>query len=67
MATNGNFMPQEQYNAGQAAINSAGNGNGAASQDAPQDAEVGWLFVESYYTTLSKTPEKLHVCMIMLL
>ena len=23
--------------------------------------EVGWYFVEQYYTTLSKTPDKLHV------
>jgi hypothetical protein len=26
----------------------------------PKD-EVGWYFVEQYYTTLSKAPEKLHV------
>lgn len=26
----------------------------------PKD-EVGWYFVEQYYTTLSKTPEKIHV------
>lgn len=26
----------------------------------PKD-EVGWYFVEQYYTTLSKNPEKLHV------
>ena len=23
--------------------------------------EVGWYFVEQYYTTMSKTPDKLHV------
>lgn len=23
--------------------------------------EVGWYFVEQYYTTLNKTPERLHV------
>lgn len=44
--------------------------NGAAQQtqttqssstsDIPKD-EVGWYFVEQYYTTLSKTPEKLYV------
>ena len=28
--------------------------------DVPKD-EVGWFFVEQYYTTLSKSPEKLHV------
>lgn len=26
----------------------------------PKD-EVGWYFVEQYYTTLSKNPEKIHV------
>lgn len=25
--------------------------------------EVGWLFVKQYYTTLNKTPERLHVSM----
>lgn len=30
------------------------------SGNVPKD-EVGWYFVEQYYTTLSKTPEKLHV------
>lgn len=32
--------------------------SGAA--DIPKD-EVGWYFVEQYYTTLSRTPEKLYV------
>lgn len=30
------------------------------SSNVPKD-EVGWYFVEQYYTTLSKSPEKLHV------
>lgn len=29
----------------------------------PKD-EVGWYFVEQYYTTLSKNPEKLHVSLV---
>lgn len=42
----------------------------APSSEAPTSAsantnlskdEVGWYFVEQYYTTLSKSPEKLHV------
>jgi hypothetical protein len=37
-----------------ASTNEGGNGG------VPKD-EVGWYFVEQYYTTLSKTPEKLHV------
>ena len=37
-------------------------GSSASGQaDIPKD-EVGWYFVEQYYTTLSKNPEKLHVC-----
>ncbi|KAL8985007.1 MAG: hypothetical protein Q9177_004556, partial [Variospora cf. flavescens] len=30
------------------------------SSSVPKD-EVGWYFVEQYYTTLSKNPEKLHL------
>lgn len=36
------------------------NNNGAGNADIPKD-EVGWYFVEQYYTTMSRTPEKLHV------
>ena len=53
--------------------NGAGSGqplNTATASDAPGAAEsngnvskdeVGWYFVEQYYTTLSRNPEKLHV------
>lgn len=38
------------------------NGSGG-NPDIPKD-EVGWYFVEQYYTTLSRSPEKLFVsCM----
>lgn len=35
---------------------------GASDQkaDLPKD-EVGWFFVEQYYTTMSRSPEKLHL------
>lgn len=59
MATNGNFAAQEQYKATDSAA------TGAAGADANSNLskdEVGWYFVEQYYTTLSKSPEKLHVC-----
>lgn len=64
MATNGNFAHQEQYKGApeqfgsSAPIDSANasSGNSNLSKD-----EVGWYFVEQYYTTLSKSPEKLHV------
>lgn len=59
-ATNGTPSQQEQYtNTASAAETASGNANGSAelSKD-----EIGWYFVEQYYTTLSKSPEKLHVC-----
>jgi hypothetical protein len=69
MATNGSFSQQEQYKStteqypatSGAADSTAGgaSGNGDLSKD-----EVGWYFVEQYYTTLSKSPEKLHVSLL---
>ena len=66
MATNGSFNQQDQYKSateqypatsGPAETSAGGaTGNGDLSKD-----EVGWYFVEQYYTTLSKSPEKLHV------
>lgn len=62
--TNGSFSQQDQYqNASEqypvstapAAENSASGSDGLSKE------EVGWYFVEQYYTTLSRTPEKLHV------
>ncbi|KAI5845191.1 hypothetical protein DFP73DRAFT_46256 [Morchella snyderi] len=32
----------------------------SATESVPKD-EVGWYFVEQYYTTLNKTPERLHL------
>lgn len=52
MATNGSF-DQPAVTAGPADTSASGNN---LSKD-----EVGWYFVEQYYTTLSKSPEKLHV------
>ena len=68
MATNGNFSSQDQYKSSTeqypatsgAADSSTASGSG---NDLSKD-EVGWYFVEQYYTTLSKSPEKLHVSFI---
>jgi Ras GTPase-activating protein-binding protein 2 len=60
MATNGSFESQEQLKNSDQATNvsvESSSSNANLSKD-----EVGWYFVEQYYTTLSKTPEKLHVC-----
>ncbi|KAI9742799.1 MAG: hypothetical protein M1818_003528 [Claussenomyces sp. TS43310] len=64
--TNGSFNQQDQYKSGteqytatQGATDAAHgstNGNTDLSKD-----EIGWYFVEQYYTTLSRSPEKLHL------
>ncbi|KAF9877319.1 nuclear transport factor 2 domain-containing protein [Colletotrichum karsti] len=66
MATNGNYTHPDQFKdaveqtspgpapTNDAAASSVNNNN--LSKD-----EVGWYFVEQYYTTLSKNPEKLHL------
>jgi hypothetical protein len=61
-ATNGTFGQQDQYRASTEhypATSGATEASGANS-DLSKD-EIGWYFVEQYYTTLSKSPEKLHV------
>jgi hypothetical protein len=37
-----------------------GQAGNASTSEIPKD-EVGWYFVEQYYTTLSKSPDKLYV------
>lgn len=64
MATNGTFAQQEQYkNTTEqypATSGATESSSGASGNDLSKD-EVGWYFVEQYYTTLSKSPEKLHL------
>lgn len=52
MPVNGN-VSQQGYDATASAQN-------PTTSDIPKD-EVGWYFVEQYYTTLSRTPDKLYV------
>lgn len=33
----------------------------SSAQQKADPQEIGWYFVEQYYTTLSKTPEKIHL------
>ncbi|PHH76145.1 hypothetical protein CDD80_1777 [Ophiocordyceps camponoti-rufipedis] len=64
MATNGNFAHQEQYKAADQYPVAAADTTSAASASGNSNLskdEVGWFFVEQYYTTLSKSPEKLHL------
>lgn len=44
----------------QSGTTSTANNGGSATNEVPKD-EVGWYFVEQYYTNLSKSPERLHV------
>ncbi|QSZ35571.1 hypothetical protein DSL72_008441 [Monilinia vaccinii-corymbosi] len=66
MATNGTFNQQDQYKSTTteqypATSGATGSSNGGASGGDLSKDEVGWYFVEQYYTTLSKSPEKLHL------
>jgi len=60
MATNGNHtvppVPGQAPPSDGMQASTAGTANSNLTKD-----EVGWYFVEQYYTTLSKHPEKLHV------
>ncbi|EAW14689.1 NTF2 and RRM domain protein [Aspergillus clavatus NRRL 1] len=73
---NGSYPAQhaypESYNHGHAAVNSVSNFQPAQSTTPsnapPSDQkngiskdEVGWYFVEQYYTNMSRSPEKLHL------
>ncbi|GAB7345187.1 hypothetical protein MBLNU457_3568t1 [Dothideomycetes sp. NU457] len=66
-ASHGSFDQSAGYNnstsSGQPSYsNGASNQapSSGASQEIPKD-EVGWYFVEQYYTTLSRSPEKLYL------
>ncbi|PSR90399.1 hypothetical protein BD289DRAFT_481742 [Coniella lustricola] len=62
MATNGNFNHQEQYPAAPGSdAPSAAAAESTHGAPLPSKDEVGWYFVEQYYTTLSKNPSKLHL------
>ncbi|ORY08691.1 hypothetical protein BCR34DRAFT_389134 [Clohesyomyces aquaticus] len=54
---NNNNNSTAGYSTSQQAPSSQPSG-GASTSEIPKD-EVGWYFVEQYYTTLSKSPEKL--------
>ena len=68
---NGNYGAQAPYNGTESSVTgttgSASTANGqnpptpATEQSSLSKDEVGWYFVEQYYTTLSRNPEKLHV------
>ena len=47
-------------NGAMASVENNTSGATEGSSSVPKD-EVGWYFVEQYYTTLSRSPDKLHV------
>jgi len=61
---NGTYNTQTNgdYNSSASSTNGNTNGNSAATNSEIAKDEVGWYFVEQYYTTLSRNPEKLFVC-----
>ena len=62
MATNGNTNHQEQWReSGGTPSDAPSASNTAAADSTTSKDEVGWYFVQQYYTTLSKNPDKLHV------
>ena len=68
MSANGSIAQQETLKPGAEQFTSTSSGasgsmdtSANANSDKLSKDEVGWYFVEQYYTTLSKSPEKLHV------
>ncbi|POS73218.1 NTF2 and RRM domain-containing protein [Diaporthe helianthi] len=61
MATNGNTNHQEQWRESGGAPSDAPSNPNTAADSTPSKDEVGWYFVQQYYTTLSKNPDKLHL------
>ena len=69
MATNGNINHADQFQSVSNTPSTTSNNapsvdqtsSGSANNSNLSKDEVAWFFVEQYYTTLSKTPEKLHL------
>ena len=61
--------PSGSFGADPSSVPNAASNTSAAGNEGGNNIskdEVGWYFVEQYYTTLSKSPEKLHVSHIWL-
>jgi hypothetical protein len=60
-------QPTASATSSQAGYNAAApvaGASGSSSQTDISKEQVAWYFVESYYTTMSQQPEKLHVCRV---
>ena len=53
-------VPQSNHSTNTSATAPTQASNSGTKDEVPKD-EVGWYFVEQYYTTLSRSPEKLTV------
>ena len=67
MPVNGNYpyLSHDQVSQTASAMTASANStalrqSSSSTQDIPKD-EVAWYFVEQYYTTLSKSPDRLYV------
>src|SRR5947207_13369290 len=63
-----NSNNQNQYPPSSDQSQSTSNQNSATESTTTADLSkdvVGWYFVEQYYTTLSQSPEKLHVSLLL--
>jgi len=61
--TNGSYGT-EQYNAAAGGSQYAENGNSGEKPSSTDKDQVGWYFVERYYSILSEKPDQLHVSKI---
>lgn len=57
---NNNSTSQSAYGNAAPSTTSNTTSQSNSASEIPKD-EVGWYFVEQYYTTLSRSPEKLYV------
>ncbi|GAM82592.1 hypothetical protein ANO11243_005740 [Dothideomycetidae sp. 11243] len=60
LPVNGSIQNQHGYDGAQPGSATSHNSAGNTTSEIPKD-EVGWYFVEQYYTTLSRSPEKLYL------
>ncbi|KAJ4345184.1 hypothetical protein N0V95_005861, partial [Ascochyta clinopodiicola] len=58
--TNGNYAPGYDAYASSQQQTASQPAQQAPASEIPKD-EVGWYFVEQYYTTLSKSPDRLYL------
>ncbi|KAL2886599.1 NTF2 and RRM domain-containing protein [Ceratocystis lukuohia] len=61
MSTNGMSSGHNQHKASDSYNTTEQQSSNASPTQEPTKDEVGWFFVQQYYTTLSKSPEKLHL------